>query len=374
MVLLVSLLILSVLMAAGVGAMIAVRTDFKITANLRSATQAFYLAESGIEWGKMEIHRSPANPPSVSGGTQPFSAGHFSVSFFSPERLSPLSAKIVIRSTSAIRGSAHTIQAEVTKSFDLSDGAIGLRGEGSRITFDGGSLLADGRDYDPATGEVVPGVPAHAAITVSEDALKERIENDLVNLETAELVGELGNPSGISRSDLLPPNIITALANELCAAPHAITTSLTDAGTLSLSDQTWGTRTSPELRCVQGLSGPGDAVNLAGNFAGAGILVVRDAELIVGGAFRWDGLVIVTGDNVGFGVVGEENKEIYGSVVVNETAPAAVILTLRGVIKVLYSGGALDGAAALIPESVLENLYGSLPAKLTQNYWRVITP
>ena len=60
-------------------------------------------------------------------------------------------------------------------------------------------------------------------------------------------------------------------------------------------------------------------MTVGGKFSGVGILVVRNAELVANSAFRWEGLIIVTGTGVGFRVVEEENKEVYGAVMINET-------------------------------------------------------
>ena len=51
-ILVITLLITALLIAAGAGAMALVQTDLKISANLKNGTQAFYLAEAGIEWAK----------------------------------------------------------------------------------------------------------------------------------------------------------------------------------------------------------------------------------------------------------------------------------------------------------------------------------
>jgi hypothetical protein len=119
-------------------------------------------------------------------------------------------------------------------------------------------------------------------------------------------------------------------------------------------------------------------MTVGGNFSGVGILVVRNAELVVNGVFRWEGLIIVTGTGVGFRVVGEENKEVYGALMINETdsvaATTPTILALQGAIKIFYSRSALDRVVSLLPSQTLENVYASLPATITQDYWRSVNP
>jgi hypothetical protein len=145
---------------------------------------------------------------------------------------------------------------------------------------------------------------------------------------------------------------------------------------LSVVGTTWGDQSAGQLQCIDGLDGSGDAVILTGA-RGAGILVVRNADLVVNGTFRWEGLIVVTGNGVGFKVTGSEIKEIYGAIVVNENNPTIesgrLILDLQGSVKVLYSRVALARSATLISTSTLDGLYGFLPATITQDYWRAVT-
>jgi hypothetical protein len=103
-------------------------------------------------------------------------------------------------------------------------------------------------------------------------------------------------------------------------------------------------------------------------------LVVRDADLVTNGAFRWEGLILVTGNNVGFRVEGGEGKDIFGSLLINErgtdSAPGTEELKLQGTVHIRYSSSALRQAATLFPLSALEALYPFLPSTIAQIYWR----
>jgi hypothetical protein len=118
-------------------------------------------------------------------------------------------------------------------------------------------------------------------------------------------------------------------------------------------------------------------VTVDGKFTGAGILVMRNVPLVANGSFRWEGLILVTGTGVSFRVVGDENKDIYGAIMINETGSALAspaTLALEGAIRVFYSQSALATAANLIPSATLANIYGSLPSVITQNFWRSVNP
>jgi hypothetical protein len=377
MVLLNSLLILSLLVAVGVGARIMAQTDFKILTNLRGSTEAFYVADAGIEWSKYEISKSTSHPPSPAGRTQNFSTGSFSVSFLSPAAITPLSARIVVRSTGDVRNSSHVIQSQIIKTYDLSDAAIGLRGNANRIGFAGNSVLLSGVDHNPATAQAIPASKPRPAISVSDEVLQSLVEQGLSNSQQTGAVQSGGTTPAIAQSDALPASAMSRFADELCSLTHALTTFVPADGVLSVGSETWGTRSSPQLRCIEGLTGAGDFVNLGASIAGAGILVVRNAELITSGSFRWEGLILVTGRNVSFKVTGAESKEIYGAMMINETGTPGTetaILDIQGSVRVLFSRPALSQAVSLIPSSILQPAYSSLPSTVSQEYWRTVTP
>ncbi|TMB63629.1 MAG: hypothetical protein E6J54_29520 [Deltaproteobacteria bacterium] len=377
MVLYSSLLILSLLVAVGVGARVMLQSDFKLLANMRASMEAFYVAEAGIEWSKDEIRKNFSHPPILPSRAQSFSSGNFSVSFLSPTAVTSLVARIVVRSTGAVGSSSQVVQAQVTKTYDLADGAISLRGSANRVNFAGNPLLISGVDYDPATGQAVAGSKARPAISVPDEILQGLVEQGLSENQQSGNVGSGGGTSAIAESDFIPASAVVRFADGLCSSAQAVTAFVPSDGMLLLAGQTWGTRTSPQLRCIEGLAGPGDSVNLGGGVTGAGILVVRNADLIVSGSLQWEGLIVVTGSNVSFKVTGGESKEIYGSLMVNETGTpgtGTAILDIQGSVRVLFSRPALNRVASLIPSSTLNATYSSLPSMISQEYWRTVTP
>ena len=376
MVLFSSLLILSLLITVGVGARLMLQSDYRILANLRGSTEAFYLADAGIEWAKYEIGRTVTHPPSPGNHTQSFASGTFAVTFLSPTAVTPLVAKIPIRSTGAARTSTQTVRAQATKTYDLADSAMALRGSANRVAFSGNGYFVSGLDHDPASGELVPSSKPRLAISVSDDALRGMVEAELAGMQESSVVGGGAGESAIARSDFMPASAIAALADELCGAPHAISTIMPSGGVLSLENEIWGSRASPQARCINGLPASGDVVEL-GNVIGAGVLIVRDAEVIAQGSFRWEGLVIVSGNNVGFKVMGTDSKEVLGALIVNETGTPGTevsILDIQGALRLLFSRPALSIAADLIPSATMARTYTALPFTVTQDYWRTLSP
>ncbi len=372
-VLVTSLLILALLIAAAIGAVVSVQSDFKTSGNLKTSTQAFYVAEAGIEWAKQKIHDHGANPPNPIGGSHALSLGSFTVSFLSPIKKNGLVGTIQVRSTGTVQGSSATIDALIAKVYELSPGAISLTGREAHSTFIGDSFLVDGRDYDPASGGIAPGSKAKLAISVADGALEEQVKGALAVEQRDNITGKGGGLPSVGRSESLSSDDIAKLADDLCGTA---TEKIPVEGSLSVSGKTaWGTRAAPELRCVYGALGQGGRISIEGSLSGAGVLIVKDANLVVNGSFLWEGLILVSGVYVGFRTDGTAKKEIFGAVLVNErgtdSGEGTEELKLQGDVRVRYSSSALSRAGELFPSSILESVYGALPSTITQNYWRV---
>ena len=377
MVLFSSLAILSVLLAVGIAIRVMLQNDYRVLGNLRGATEAFYFSVAGLEWGKNEIAQSASFPPAPADQTRNFASGTFSVSFISPATVGPLSAKIVVRSVGTIGASSHTLQARLTKTYDLADAALGLRGNASRVRFGDNPIFISGVDHEASTGSAFPQAQSRPAVSTSDDAQRQLVL-DAMGEPPREGILESGSDApALSSSSYLSSSMVSQLSNSLCGSAGVVVTTIPEGGSLSLQDQTWGSRDAPQLRCVQGLQTSGDSLALGGTVTGAGILIIKDAELILNGAFRWEGLIIVTGDQVGLRIAGSSSKEILGALVVNETGiqgSDSHILDIQGNLRLLFSRQALSQAAGLMPNSILNGTYTGLPSVISQQYWRAVNP
>ncbi len=91
-----------------------------------------------------------------------------------------------------------------------------------------------------------------------------------------------------------------------------------------------GSPTSPVMIYIKGEYDPtsnfiGVAADGNDTMQGHGILIVEDADMsFFGGNFRWDGIVIVTGQNVGVGFRSGSSSEVRGALIGNETNGAEV--------------------------------------------------
>jgi hypothetical protein len=82
-----------------------------------------------------------------------------------------------------------------------------------------------------------------------------------------------------------------------------------------------GSRTDPRLVYFKGDTDPTSlftGLTLNGGIKGAGILVIEDGDVKNLGNFTWDGVVIVTGHNVGAGFMSGSSTTVRGALVSSE--------------------------------------------------------
>jgi hypothetical protein len=375
MILFTSLAILSVLLMVGIGSRVMLQNDYRVLTNLRGSTEAFYLAVAGLEWGKNEVSRSTVFPPSPANRTENFAAGSFATLFLTPRATGPLTADIVLRSTGTIGEAIQQVQAQLTKTYDLSDAAVGLRGNASRVSLSGSAISISGLDYDPISGAPVASAKPRSAISAGDPLIYQMVDQ-AANLLTSGSVTSGSGISPIAISESLSSAAVGQLANQLCGLAETITDAIGAGGSLVYQNQTWGSRAAAQVRCIDGSAATDDGVNLS-TVTGAGILIIRNADLVLTGQFHWEGLVVLTGSWVGLRVSDTSAKEVLGSLLINETGvpdSSKALLDIQGNMRIHFSRRALTTAAGLVPTAVLNNTFASLPFFLKQDYWRNISP
>ena len=369
-----TLSILAALLAMGIAIRVMLRNDYRILANLREATQSLYYSIAGIEWSKNELAATPWFPPAPSNQTISFASGSFAITFLSPSAIGPLTAQITVRSVGAKGNATHVSQARLTKTYDLADAAVGIRGNPARVVLNGNGIFISGADHDPANQNILANTKPRYGISTSSQPLQALV---IESVGDPAMIDQAGAAPAIAQSDFLSPAMISRFADDLCAAPGATLHPIPSEGILTVDNQLWGNASFPQLHCIDGLSAAGDGVTLAGNVSGVGILIVRNADLIVNGSFHWEGLIIITGQEVALKTVGSSTKEIIGGALINETgAPGTntAILDVQGSLRLLFSRQALSRSSPLIPSSALADIYPNLPSTISQDYWRTVTP
>ncbi len=373
-----SLLLLTLIMAVGVQAIVSTQSNFQMSANLRSENVAFYISEAGIEWSKNELARTTVHPPPALNFSSAISSGTFTVATISIAAMSPLVSRTVVRSTGKFALSSQIVQAELIKRSLLADAAVGLRGNASHPILVGNDFSISGMDHDLTTSKPIPNVRPYAGISVSHPATKAELETALQPNQLSRISGTDRQGATIAETQNLPTAAIVRFVDELCSAENSQLTAIPADSSVLLTDQQWGNRSVPQLRCIDGTPGETDSVATLNNSSGAGILVARNADLILEGGFRWEGLIIITGSRVSLKVMEAGIKEIIGAVIINETGAYSEtnpsILDVHGPIKILFSRSALQTAASVVPTSALISAYTSLPSEVVQSYWRPVTP
>jgi hypothetical protein len=269
------------------------------------------------------------------------------------------------------------LQAQLSRGYDLSDGALALRGNASRVNLVGGAAFISGIDHDPLNGNSLPETKSRNAVTFSDDALKDLFLQALGNPAPLGVLESATDVPAITSSSYLPASAIAQFANDLCAAPGVSLHPVPAGGNVTFENQVWGSQLSPQLHCVEGAVGSGDTATFAGSVSGSGILVVKEADMILTDTFRWEGWVIVTGQEVGLKASGSSIKEVLGAVLVNETGSpgsSTAILDIQGNLRLLFSRTTLRRSAQLIPNTTLTSNYAALPTFVVQDYWRAVNP
>jgi hypothetical protein len=378
MILITVLLLIFLLISVGMGSVVSVQNNYRTSVNLRAGISALYLAESGIEWAKEQIATVVTMPLAITNGGHSLSVGSFTVTFLASTQPSPLTARVTVRSTGTLSDSSQTVQAGISKNYDLADGALVLRGEARGINVANELLLVDGRDRDPVTRVLIEGAKPRLGISVAGAALLTQVNRALSDAQAKNIIGGDAGGAAIAQSSWLTSEAIAAMAEGLCTTPAAHTSSIGALENLSMADRILGTRGSPEIHCLDGPIDSGDSAIFTGNITGAGILIVRNAEMVISGTFTWEGLVIVTGRDIGVSVSGAASKEIVGALLVNETGSVLgngpAMAAVQGNIRLLYSRLALGLAATLIPNATMQSSYAALPFMIKQDYWRSIAP
>jgi Tfp pilus assembly protein PilX len=382
-VLVISLLIMALLIGAGVGAIVSMQTDFRTAANLKTLTQSLYLAEAGIERAKKTVKESTSTPPVTQGScaaAESLGEGTFTVCYPTVATSgsgADTTYTVTIRSSGDVGDSTKTIDSAVRKSFVLSQAAISFTGNEADSSFSGTAFQVDGNnwDYNSSTGAYQKSGSARLGISVASTTQKTTVDSALSSSQKSNITGSGSTTPSLDVGTNFSQKSVSQLATDFCNLASSANKFTTPTnGTLTIAgNETWGTRSSPEIRCYTGVGTPGmPSVDVRGNVSGAGVLVINGSDFVARGAFDWQGLIIVTGAKVGIGFLGGGSRTLYGSIFINETDYDPVTyreLVLQGSTNVRYSESALKLAYAFLPIGTLASL---LPSTVSTVYWKEI--
>lgn len=374
--------------------------DPAASANLSDTTQARYLADSGIEWAYDQLIQQTAQDPNVSfrnvvntilaapsngvmaaGLLLPgltATSGTFSVTLrndslpnddqitgepVDPDPTTDANDVIILTATGTYNGVTRQIQ-QVVAHVDMNiPGSLYLPGLGTNTAFSGNAFTVNGNDTN--LNDTAGTCASVYGIGVKDPATENRVQNSLTAPQKNNVTGrpQSGVPPGWGDDTIAPDASLTPaqIAKFVKAvAPYADITlqasganrldyqNLGDTCATNLNDSNcWGSSSNPKVVYVKGTVDPAQAfyaLSLSGTSAGAGLLIIEDGDLNITGNFRWEGVILVTGQYAGLRYGGGGYQTVYGGVIVNETVNlnSEVEVDAAGNAKILYSCEAIN--------------------------------
>ena len=270
--------------------------------------------------------------------------------------------------------------------------ALAFPGYESDTSFTGNSFEVDGRNHDLNGNLVTPQSALYGISVGPEDQFvakggpvmhhEDSIQTSLASNQKDNLTGlDQTNASNVNATgdNTIAASTMTSQAvtdfvnaiksyadttiNSTPSSPASFTNigSTCPGGTIPTPPPSgcWGTATDPKITYIKGqidTTSAFNALTVAGNSTGYGILVVEDGDAIFKGNFAWNGIIIITGGYVGVGILGGGNQDVLGALISNETAtneaPGFYEGVLQGNAKVRYSRAGLDLALAALQKKI----------------------
>jgi Tfp pilus assembly protein PilX len=387
----------------------------QIAANLATGTQARYLAEAGIEaafdglagtadWSTA-LSGATCSQGAIAPGTTQNSAlpgmssvfGTFTVRVRNDcnagddsitgvvldagGAATDSNSKLILVSTGTIGSSTKTITVVVQKAtLPTINAALAFPGVNADVDFSGSSFTIRGIDTNTdgsnGSGSPVFGVSVGVAAneTTVDTALANNQQNSVTGKSQLDSSTTTTGDNTVAYDTALTSAAVTNFVNILkksaditINAPNSSPYSINNIGSScgsSLSSSTcWGTDAHPKIVYVKGNSTGTtsyNALDIAGNSSGSGILIVENGNMDVSGSFNWNGPVIVTGTGVKIRYHGGGNQAIYGAVIVNELyndGSTNLEADISGNAKIYYSTQALTNAMSGVGNRKLMSLY-----------------
>jgi hypothetical protein len=356
--------------------------DTTIASNNLSATRSFYLAESGLERGKLEcvqlylaggwtsfdyilrgtdaVLGTPDDGILAFGNSVSFHGGTYAVKVTNDpnDGTSDTNSVVRITSTGTFGGATTKLQMQLSMTIMANvPGALTIVGE-TNTSFDSGSGYAfsiDGRDYNLADADgsptgtfTKPGIAVGDlspwAVQTTTGAAITAVKGSLTSIEQAWIYGTGYSASPVASSiagqtDVTKSNLraladsFRAVADNKISYPTNFSGQTDPSGNIS----NWpsmgqftclGTTTNPKITYIDatdnsiintGISFTGTGTGITG----AGVLVIEGNELKFNGKINWTGLVIVVGDFGSFSAGSTnrnstDNIKIRGGLMVGE--------------------------------------------------------
>lgn len=288
--------------------------------------------------------------------------------------------KLIVTTTGTIGNATRTISVVVSKAqFPAINGALAFPGLQSDVNFSGSSFVIDGRDTQMTDSPGAPTGPANAVYGISvnvpanelqvEAALANNQQNDVKGRDETSSSPPPGTTQGANTVETdgaltaqMVADFVVAVKSHADISitstpgdPYAIQGIGSTCSTTWNSSTCWGTTSKPKIVYVRGdlpdLSTQMVSLSVSGTSQGTGILIVENGSINISGNFRWNGPIIVTGNNVGVRYHGGGSQAVYGATIVNEQhadGPTNLEGDVAGNASLLYSTQALSLVRSLL--------------------------
>ncbi|MBI2493109.1 MAG: hypothetical protein HYV94_13600 [Candidatus Rokubacteria bacterium] len=282
--------------------------------------------------------------------------------------------KLVVTSTAAAGNTTRTITLVISKVVLTPPGSLSFPGVQSDVNFSGSAFVIDGRDHrmtdspgsPTGTASALYGISVNPDLPILETqvelALAANQQNDVRGRDETSATNPPGTTSGANTVEGYATMTSQAVTDYVAAlkahadisitsspsSPYSIASIGSTCSTDVTSATCWGTTSQPKIVYVRGdlpdLTTQFTALGISGTSEGTGILIVENGNVEISGGFRWNGPIIVTGNNVGVRYRGGGGQAVYGAIVVNELhADGGTNLEgdITGNASLLYSSEAL---------------------------------
>ena len=332
-VLVISLMILTLLVGAGVGAIVSTQTDLKTSGNLKTRAEAFYIANAGIHHGWQELDDGDgtndfADVFDATGTTTLFSNTSFGNGSYTatavgvpgsiPNRIKVTSTGCLPAGNPCPSGNSKAVIEAQLELFDIGPlpGAITLVGSGAIFT--GGNSSSKLLSGDEASG---CGTESHPVIAVTDGASKTNVLDEITatNNKPNTYVTSFneGVADGGKVSDIVASGVVSNInstygfdytnVNDLKDLVDRIEKSA-DSVVASGGSASLGTLAAPQIVVVNG------DFEMKGGDSGVGILVVKGTLKLKGNP-SYEGVILA----IGAGNIqrsGRGSGEIKGGIIV----------------------------------------------------------
>ena len=277
--------------------------------------------------------------------------------------------RVIVTSTGTIGRTTRTISVVVSKTaFPALTAAVAFPGLQAKVDFSNSSFVIDGRDTRLSDSPGRPTGPSSAVYGIAvngglpdlavqvKTALANSPQNDVRGKDETNITATTQGPNTIRSDDAMTSQAVSDLVAALRSSPdvaidfaHGDTYAVSDIGAACSSDHKssacWGTTAHPKTVYVRGAppvgGAPAQMLSVTGESVGTGILIVENGTVEIGGNFRWNGPIIVTGPGAAIRYRGDGNQSVYGGVIVNDSNSTGMT-NLVGKAAILYSKESLD--------------------------------